>query len=151
MYHNYCFWCEQGQSNAIVAVVFDPDDSKTLVTCGKEHVYFWRIHNTRLERKSGYFEVHVRLWILHYLDCNCKVSSAFNLTSSILKFKIYIHSIKSVCISPWTDPCKLHLTPFSVKLAWRGQKYCCSYFPCNGVLVHERLSHSIFCSVSPYM
>lgn len=53
-----CFWCEQGQSNAIVAVIFDPDDSKTLVTCGKEHIYFWRLHNTRLERKNGYFEVH---------------------------------------------------------------------------------------------
>ena len=38
--------------------MFDPDDSKTLVTCGKEHVYFWRLHNTRLERKNGYFEVH---------------------------------------------------------------------------------------------
>ena len=52
------FWCGQSQYSAIVAVMFDPDDSKTLVTCGKEHVYFWRLHNTRLERKNGYFEVH---------------------------------------------------------------------------------------------
>ena len=58
----HCFWCEQGQSSAIVAVVFDPDDSKTLVTCGKEHIYFWRLHNTRLERKNGYFEVCWTVW-----------------------------------------------------------------------------------------
>ncbi|XP_058970636.2 77 kDa echinoderm microtubule-associated protein [Pocillopora verrucosa] len=56
----------KGQSNAIVAVVFDPDDSKTLVTCGKEHVYFWRLHNTRLERKSGYFEKYE---IPQYFTC----------------------------------------------------------------------------------
>ena len=48
-----------------MAVVFDPDDSKTLVTCGKEHVYFWRLHNTRLERKSGYFEVNLSVLIQH--------------------------------------------------------------------------------------
>ena len=44
-------------SSAVVAVAFDPDDSKTLVTCGKEHIHFWRLHNTRLERKSGFSEV----------------------------------------------------------------------------------------------
>ena len=44
--------------------MFDPDDSKTLVTCGKEHIHFWRLHNTRLERKNGYFEVHLIRFLL---------------------------------------------------------------------------------------
>ena len=44
--------------------MFDPDDSKTLVTCGKEHIHFWRLHNTRLERKNGYFEVHLIRFVL---------------------------------------------------------------------------------------
>ena len=51
------FRSEQSQYSAMAAVMFDPDDSKTLVTCGKEHINFWRLHNTRLERKNGYFEV----------------------------------------------------------------------------------------------
>ena len=56
-------------SSAVVAVAFDPDDSKTLVTCGKEHIHFWRLHNTRLERKSGFSEV--QYW--HY---SCMISSS---------------------------------------------------------------------------
>ena len=58
--------CEQSQYSAMVTVMFDPDDSKTLVTCGKEHINFWRLHNTRLERKNGYFEVqlYIKIYIL---------------------------------------------------------------------------------------
>lgn len=46
----------KGMSSAVLALSFDPDDSHTLVSCGKEHIHFWRLLNTRLERKSGYFE-----------------------------------------------------------------------------------------------
>jgi len=56
----------KGMSGTVVAISFDPDDSKTLVTCGKEHIHFWRLHNTRLERKSGYFEKYE---IPQYLTC----------------------------------------------------------------------------------
>ncbi|XP_020626240.1 echinoderm microtubule-associated protein-like 1 [Orbicella faveolata] len=56
----------KSQYSAIVAVMFDPDDCKTLVTCGKEHINFWRLHNTRLERKNGYFEKYE---IPQYFTC----------------------------------------------------------------------------------
>lgn len=46
----------KGMSAAVLAILFDPDDSKTVVSCGYEHIHFWRLHNARLERKSGYFE-----------------------------------------------------------------------------------------------
>ena len=53
---NFCYG-QQGMSGAVLAILFDPDDSKTVVSCGHEHIHFWRLHNARLERKSGYFEV----------------------------------------------------------------------------------------------
>ncbi|XP_048581146.1 echinoderm microtubule-associated protein-like 4 isoform X2 [Nematostella vectensis] len=52
-------------SAPVLDIAFDPDDSKTIVSCGKEHIYFWRWHNGKLERKNGYFEYPVP----QYLTC----------------------------------------------------------------------------------
>ena len=42
----------------MLAVDFNPNDSKRLVTCGKSHIAFWRLNEEKkIEKKMGVFEV----------------------------------------------------------------------------------------------
>jgi microtubule-associated protein-like 1/2 len=48
----------QGGNEPVLAVDFNPNDSKRLVTCGKSHIAFWRLNEEKkIEKKMGVFEV----------------------------------------------------------------------------------------------
>lgn len=89
---------DQTSTDPVIAVDFNPVETNSIVSIGKNHLAFWSIENSSLSKKQGIFEVCIVFNSDWFFSFKSTVTSL-----SISHFLLMLTEIRKTQICPFDD------------------------------------------------